>query len=184
MTLYLEEGFAGGQNGGAELTQEPRTSVLIQQREDGSTYEKDLRVVAHEDQWRAASSVEAEEALAKPWQIRRASTEEPLGKETRISAYRRKSPTRNSFNYTKELDGTTNSSPEIPRLTLRADEIQLEHKETQEQLAWPKRGSHKTEAPSYEEQDGTRNMKLRELKFNTEGQRKLESPKVDEDDRS
>jgi hypothetical protein len=84
-------------------------------------------VVAHEDQWRAAPSVEAEEALAKPWQIRGASTEEPLGKETQISAYRRKSPTRNSFNYTKELDEITNSSSEIPRLTRRADEIQLEY---------------------------------------------------------
>ncbi|KAH9955307.1 hypothetical protein BC827DRAFT_1158315 [Russula dissimulans] len=61
MTLYFEEGFADGQNGRAELTQEPRTSVLIQQREDGSTYEKNLRVVAHKDQWRAAPSVEAEE---------------------------------------------------------------------------------------------------------------------------
>ncbi|KAH9957623.1 hypothetical protein BC827DRAFT_1157219 [Russula dissimulans] len=61
MTLYFEEGFADGQNGRAELTQEPRTSILIQQREDGSTYEKNLRVVAHKDQWRAAPSVEAEE---------------------------------------------------------------------------------------------------------------------------
>jgi hypothetical protein len=63
MALYFEEGFADGQNGRAELTQEPRTSVLvgaqnptrrtpsrIQKRENGSSHTKDPRVAAHEDQ--------------------------------------------------------------------------------------------------------------------------------------
>ncbi|KAH9953493.1 hypothetical protein BC827DRAFT_1159214 [Russula dissimulans] len=152
ITPYFKEGFADGQNGRAELTQEPRTSVLTKE----------------------------------------ASTEEPLGKEARISAYHRKSPIKNSSKIIQEeLDGATNAklrnsktNTEGRRNPTRictglAEAVHQRNnraakkgsKETQEQLAWPKRGSHKKEAPSYGEQDGAMDMKLRELRTNTEGQR-------------
>jgi hypothetical protein len=66
--------------------------------------------------------------LVEPWQTREASTEEPLRKKTRISAYRQKSLIRNSSKlYKRSWTEQRMQSSEIPRLTLRADEIRLEH---------------------------------------------------------
>ncbi|KAH9962355.1 hypothetical protein BC827DRAFT_1154898 [Russula dissimulans] len=130
----------------------PENPSKIQKREDGSTYKKDSRLQIIQEELDGATNAKL--------------------RNSKTNTEGRQNPTRICTGLAETVHQRNNRAAKKGSVSGRNRKARQGLLEGDPRtIGMAKRGSHKKEAPSYGEQDGAMDMKLRELKTNTKGQR-------------